>query len=380
MSTTIPATNLQLRSLLKPEGELELTLAERPMPQPDADEVLIRVEATPINPSDLGMLFGAADMAGARASGSAARPVLTASVSERGMKGMAGRIGMSVPCGNEGAGTVVAAGSSAAAQALVGRKVAAMGGSMYAHYRCVKLDQTLELPPGVSAAEGASCFINPLTALGFVETMNHEGHKAIVHTAAASNLGQMLLRICQKDGIELVNIVRKPEQAQLLRDAGARHVCCTASPTFTDELTDAIAATGATLAFDATGGGKLGGQILSCMEAAINRKATEYSRYGSTVLKQLYVYGSLDTSPTEFVRNFGSAWSIGGWLVFPYLQKLDPAVTRRLKQRVADELKTTFASHYAKEISLAQMLDPAEVAVYNRRATGTKFLVNPSRD
>jgi NADPH:quinone reductase len=212
-----------------------------------------------------------------------------------------------------------------------------------------------------------------------VETMRREGHRALVHTAAASNLGQMLNRICLKDGIGLVNIVRKPEQEALLRSQGAVHVCNATAPGFMEDLTDALAATGATIAFDATGGGRLAGQILTCMEAAINRAAKEYSRYGSTTHKQVYLYGSLDPAPTEFTRNFGMAWGMGGWLLFPFLQRIGPAAAQSLRERVVAELRTTFASHYTKEISLAEALQPAEIAVYGRRATGAKYLINPNQ-
>ncbi|MEJ8825738.1 zinc-binding dehydrogenase [Variovorax humicola] len=370
---------LQLRSLIRKSGELELSLASVPVPAPGPDEVLIRIEASPLNPSDLGLLFGAADMGTAKASGTADRPVVTASVPEGGMRAMAARLDDSMPVGNEGAGLVVEAGSSPAAQALLGKTVAAIGGAMYAQYRAVPVAQTLLLPQGATAVDGASSFVNPLTALGMIETMRREGHTALVHTAAASNLGQMLNRICMKDGIALVNIVRKPEQAELLKGIGAKYVCDSSTPTFLQDLTDALAATGATIAFDATGGGKLGGQILGCMEAAINRNAKEYSRYGSNIHKQVYLYGGLDTKPTEFVRNFGMAWGMGGWLLFPFLVKIGPAAAEVLKQRVASELKTTFASHYSNEISLAEVLDPGTIAVYNQRATGTKYLINPGK-
>ena len=286
-TTTIPAKALQLRSLVKPGGELELSLVDVDVPTPAANEVLVRVEASPLNPSDLGLLFGAADMREAKAAGAAGRPVVTAPVPEAGMKRMAPRVGASMPVGNEGAGTVVAAGSSDAAQALLGKTIAVIGGAMYSQYRCVPLAQCLALPEGASAAEGASSFVNPLTALGMVETMQREGHKALVHTAAASNLGQMLNRICLKDGVGLVCIVRKPEQAALLKSQGAQHVCDASLPTFLQDLTDALVATGATLAFDATGGGKLAGQILGCMEAALNQNAKEFSVYGSTTHKQV---------------------------------------------------------------------------------------------
>ena len=378
VNTTTPHTGLQLRSLVTSDGLLELSLAQVDTPQPADDEVLLRVEATPINPSDIGLLFGAADMGTATFSGTATQPVVTARIPERAMKSMAARLGQSLPVGNEGAGVVVRAGASPAAQALLGKTVAVLGGAMYAQFRCVKVEQCLVLPEGTAAADGASCFVNPLTALGMTETMRREGHKALVHTAAASNLGQMLNRICSQDGIALVNIVRKPAQAQLLRSVGASYVCDASLPSFMEDLTNALAATGATLAFDATGGGKLGGQILTCMEAAINRTAKEYSRYGSMTHKQVYLYGGLDTSPTEFNRSFGMAWGMGGWLMFPFLHRVGPQVTQALKARVAAELKTTFASHYSKEISLAEALGAEAIAAYGQRATGVKYLINPS--
>ena len=372
-------TGLQLRSLVKNSGELELSLAQVDVPAPADGEVVVRVEAAPLNPSDLGLLFGPADMAKAVASGTADQPVVTAPIAPAAMKGMAARIDESMPVGNEGAGTVVAAGASPAAQALLGRSVALLGGAMYSQFRCVAVAQCLPLPDGASAADGASSFVNPLTALGMVETMKREGHKALVHTAAASNLGQMLNRICLKDGVALVNIVRKPEQAALLRGMGAAHVCSTDSPRFMEELTDALVATGATLAFDATGGGRLAGQILTCMEAAINRNAKEYSRYGSNVMKQVYIYGGLDMSPTEIVRNFGMTWGMGGWLLFPFLQKMGPAAAEVLKARVAAELTTTFKSHYAGELSLREALQLDKIALYGPRNTGGKYLINPNK-
>jgi NADPH2:quinone reductase len=339
----------------------------------------VRLEASPINPSDLGLLFGAADMGTAKVSGTPERPVVTARIPDRALRAMASRMGVPMTVGNEGAGVVVAAGDAGAAQALLGKTVALYGGSMYAQYRCISADQCLVLPPGARPADGASAFINPLTALGMVETMRREGHSALVHTAAASNLGHMLNRICLQDGIGLVNIVRKPEQVAQLKAAGAIHVCDTSSAAFMEELTEALAATGATLAFDAIGGGRLAGQILNGMEAALNRKTKEYSRYGSTTHKQVYLYGSLDSTPTELSRSFGMAWGVGGWLVFPFLQKVGPAVAEAMKQRVARELTTTFASRYAGELSLAGMLQPEAMARYGQRATGMKFLVNPNK-
>ena len=378
MTTTTPTHGLQLRSIVKTGGELELSLVNIETPSPGPEEIVVRIQATPINPSDIGLLFGAADMTTAKASGIAAEPVITASVPERFMKGMAGRLDQSMPVGNEGAGVVVATGDGPAAKALLGKTVAVLGGAMYSQYRTVPVAMSLLLPEGASAADGASCFVNPLTALGMVETMRREGHTALVHTAAASNLGQMLNKICIKDGVKLVNIVRKPEQAALLKSIGAQYVCDATASTFMSDLTEALVATGATLAFDATGGGKLAGQILTCMEAALNRTAKEYSRYGSTTHKQVYLYGGLDTSATEFHRSFGMAWGIGGWLLFPFMQKIGAAGTQALKARVAAELKTTFASHYAKEISLAQVLQLDTIAAYGQRATGSKYLINPS--
>ena len=372
-------TGLQLQSLVKPEGVLKISLVMVPTPLPAADEVVVRVEATPINPSDIGLLFGAGDITTAKLSGPGSHPVVSMQIAPAAMKGMAGRLGQSLPVGNEGAGVVVAAGSAAAAQALLGKTVAILGGAMYAQYRCVKVEQCLVLPEGTTPADGASCFVNPLTALGMVQTMRLEGHTALVHTAAASNLGQMLNRICLKDGIGLVNIVRKPAQAAQLQSQGANYVCDATAPSFMEDLTLALVATGATLAFDATGGGKLAGQILTCMEAALNRSAKEYSRYGSTTHKQVYLYGGLDTGATEFNRSFGMAWGMGGWLLFPFLQRLGAEAAQAMRQRVASELKTTFASSYSKEISLIEALQPAEIAVYGQRATGTKYLINPNK-
>ena len=377
MTTSLPTTGLQLRSLVQPDGTLELSLVDTPVAPPADDEVLVHIQATPINPSDIGLLLGAADLASVQVAGSASRPVATARIPERAMPAMAARLGQSMPVGNEGAGRVIAAGASPAAQALLGQTVAVLGGAMYAQYRTLKVAMCLPLPAGTTPAEGASCFVNPLTALGMTETMRREGHTALVHTAAASNLGQMLNKICQADGIGLVNIVRKPEQEALLRGIGAQHVCNMASPTFLADLTEALVASGATIAFDATGGGTLAGQILACMEAAINRTAKEYSRYGSAVHKQVYLYGHLDTRPTEINRTFGMAWGVGGWLLFPFLQKIGQAAAQALRERVAAELKTTFASHYAQEVSLAEALDPAMVARSARRATGLKYLINP---
>lgn len=371
-------TSLQLRSLVKSSGELELSLAQVPVPQPGADEVLVRIEAAPINPSDLGLLLGPADIANAKVSGSGADAVVTAPVPQHFLGALKARLDASMPVGNEGAGVVVAAGDSPQAKALLGKTVAILGGATYAQHRIAKASDVLELPAGATAADGASCFVNPLTALSMTEVMRREGHTALVHTAAASNLGQMLNKICIADGISLVNIVRSAEQAKILKDLGAKYVIDSTAPDFIAALTDAIEETGATLAFDAIGGGKLASQILSAMEVAANRKATEYSRYGSSTYKQVYIYGALDTGPTELARNFGLSWGVNGWLLIPFLMKLG-ADAAKLRARVAAELKTTFASHYTAEISLAEVLQPDIIAAYARKATGEKYLINPNK-
>lgn len=375
MTSALPTQGLQLRSLLKSNGELELSLTTVEVAPPVGEEILVRIEGSPINPSDLGLLLGAADMTTARASGG----VVTAKVPPAMMRAMAARADESMPVGNEGAGTVIAAGPGAAAQALLGRKVAILGGAMYAQYRTVKAADALPLPADATAADGASCFVNPLTALGMVATMRREGHTALVHTAAASNLGQMLNKICLKDGVDLVNIVRSPEQAKILTDIGAKHVVDSSSATFMEDLVAALTATGATLAFDAIGGGKLASQILSGMEQAANSKPGSYSRYGSTTYKQVYIYGGLSTAPTELVRSYGMSWGLGGWLLTPFLMKIGAVEAQKLRQRVVDELKTTFASHYTAEISLQEALQPDIIAAYNRKTTGEKYLINPNK-
>jgi NADPH:quinone reductase-like Zn-dependent oxidoreductase len=379
MPPAIPATALQMQSTIRKDATLEISLALVEVPEPGDDRVLIRVEASPINPSDMGLLFGPADMGTARVGGSPDRPVVTAKVPAPLMRSVAGRVDQAMPVGNEGAGVVVKAGSSPAAQALLGKTVACFGGGMYAQYRCMPAAFCLELPQGTTPAEGASCFVNPLTALGMVETMKLEGHKALVHTAAASNLGQMLNRLCNADGVPLVNIVRKPHQVELLERLGAKFVCNSSEPGFEDHLVDALASTGATLAFDAVGGGTLASQILAAMEIAAGRSAREYSRYGSTTYKQVYVYGALDRSPTLLTRSYGMAWGVGGWLLLNFLQRIGLEAGQHLRERVAREIKSTFASHYTREVSLAEALRPEALAEYGRQATGEKYLVDPSR-
>lgn len=376
---SVSPTYLQMFSTVLESGELRMELKEQDTPTPESNQVLVRIEATPINPSDHGVMFGWADMPSATTSGSGKDTVLSAPVSEQGLRVMKARVGQSLPVGNEGAGTVVATGDSDLAKSLDGKVVAVMGGGMYGQYRCVDAAACLPLLDGHTAKDGASSFVNPLTALCMIETMNMEGHTALVHTAAASNLGQMLNRICLDGGVELVNIVRKEEQAKLLTDMGAKHVVNSSADTFMADLTDAIHATGATLAFDATGGGKLASDILTCMEAAAARTPGAYSIYGSVKHKQVYLYGGLDTSPTTLNRGYGMAWGVGGWLLPNFLAKAGMEVAGRLRTRVANELKTTFASHYTDELSLEEALQADNVAQYNSKATGKKFLICPQK-
>ena len=335
------------------------------------------VQAAPINPSDLGLLLAGADLSTAKSEGEGSTRKVTATVPAAALPLFAGRLGHTLPVGNEGAGEVVAAGASAEAQALLGRTVALFGGATYARYRRAKVADLLLLPEGTAAEAGASCFVNPLTALGMTETMRREGHRGIVHTAAASNLGQMLNRICLADGIPLVNVVRKEAQVELLRAQGATHVVNSSDPDFEAQLTDALAETGATVAFDATGGGELGSQLLNAMERAALRSADAYSRYGSTTYKQLYIYGGLDRSPTVLKRAFGFSWGIGGWLLPPFLERLGQEGTDRLRARVVAELHSTFASHYAARITLSEALDVDTLKRYAQQATGEKFLITP---
>jgi NADPH2:quinone reductase len=379
MSEQVPTAALQLRSLVTAEGELQLSLASVPVTAPGEDEVVVRVEASPINPSDVGLLFGGADMSKAVASGSADAPMITAKIPEAVRPMMAARQGESLPVGNEGAGMVVQAGSSPAAQALLGKTVGVLGGAMYSQYRTLHVSQCLALPDGTTSAEGASCFVNPLTALGMVETMRLEGHTAILHTAAASNLGQMLQKICINEGVKLVNVVRNQAQVDILKNIGAEYICNSSVSSFTDDLIEALTATGATIGFDATGGGSLASQVLSAMEIAANRSAKEYSRYGSSVFKQVYIYGGLERSQTTLSRTFGMSWSLGGWLLWPFLQKIGAEGAAKLRQKVASEIKTTFASKYTQEVSLKEALSLEAIKVYRMQATGEKYLVNPHK-
>lgn len=368
----------QIRSTVTEDGTVELTIADVEIPEPTEDQVAIQVEAAPINPSDLGPMFGPADLRTLRSSGEGDDRRLVADIPEYLLSMVQARVGRALPMGNEGAGTVVAAGSSEAAQALLGKTVAASGGAMYAERRLARADQCLVLPDGVSAAEGASCFVNPLTTLGMIETTRLEGHTALVHTAAASNLGQMLVKLCLEDGVPLVNIVRRQEQVDLLTDLGATHVCNSSDDDFRGSLTEAVAAVDATIAFDATGGGSLADQILQAMETAQATKEGAVGRYGSTTHKQVYVYGGLDRSPTELRRTYGMAWGVGGWLLPYFLERVGPERADALRRRVAEEITTTFASSYTATVSLEDALTVDAASAYGRQATGEKYLVRPS--
>ncbi len=368
----------QIRSEVTKEGKLLIYVESTEMPEPKEDEVLIRIEASPINPSDLGLLIGPADVSSMSVSGEGESAVVTMDIPEGLLRMLETRLDQSLPVGNEGGGVVVKAGSKDL-EDLVGKTVGVAGGSMYSQYRCVNAASCFVMHEGVTSAESASCFVNPLTALGMVETMRLENHSALVHTAAASNLGQMLIKICLDEDVPLVNIVRKEEHVEKLNSLGAKFVCNSSKETFMQDLVSALVETGATIGFDATGGGKLSGQILTAMEVAANQTATEYNRYGSNTFKQVYIYGGLDRSPTTLNRAFGFSWGLGGWLLTPFIGRIGPERFEELKQKVADEIKTTFASHYTKEISLEEVLQPENIKVYSKQATGEKYLVNPNK-
>ena len=376
MSDALPDSSTELRSTLDADGTITLSLRRAAITPPGEDQVVVRVEAAPINPSDLGGLFAGADLRDATAVERDGEPGVAASVPAVD-SALAARVGTPIPVGNEGGGTVVAAGDSPAAQALLGKVVGFLSGNAYAEYRTLHVSQCLAMPDGTSAEAAAAPFVNPLTALGMVDTMRLEGHSALVHTVGASNLGLMLNRLCLTDGVPLVNIVRRPEQAEVLRAQGAEHVCDSSAPTFLDDLTAALRGTGATIAFDAIGGGELAGTLLTCMERVASESTEGYSRYGSDTLKQVYLYGNLDRGPTVLHRDFGMSWSIGGWLLIPFLARVGDERANELRQRVATEITTTFASTYGMRLSLTEALDPEMVRRYGRMATGDKALITP---
>jgi len=371
----------EIRSNVTSEGNIEISIASVKKPIPAENEVLIKVEASPINPSDLGLLISfAADLDSLNVSGSGDETVAKMRVHPGLMKAMTPRLDQSMKVGNEGGGVIEDAGTGA--EDLIGKTVGVAGGAMYSQYRCVPASSCLVMDDSTTSVEAASSFVNPLTVLGFIETMKLENHTAILHTAAASNLGQMLVKVCKDDSVPLVNIVRKSEQVDLLKNLGAEHVCNTSEPDFMDSLVNALVATGATLGFDATGGGnegKLAGQILSAMEIAANKTAKEYSRYGSDTFKQVYIYGGLDQSPTILNRSFGMQWALGGWLLTPMIGKIGMDRFQQMRERVAKEIKTTFASHYTQEVSFEEMLQPETIKAYAKQATGEKYLVTPHK-
>lgn len=371
----------EIRSKATSDGNIELSIAKVEKPAPGDDEVLIEVQASPINPSDLGLLLSfAADVQNINVTGSGDDTVATMPVHPALMGSLKPRLDESMPVGNEGAGVIIDAGINA--KDLIGKTVGLAGGAMYSQYRCVPAASCLVMDEGTTPKQAASSFVNPLTALAFVETMKMENHTALVHTAAASNLGQMLVKICKDDGIQLVNIVRKQEQVDLLKSIGAKYVCNTSDESFMDDLVTALVETGATLGFDATGGGNNGelpGQILAAMEIAANKNAKEYSRYGSDTYKQVYIYGGLDQSPTILKRAFGLSWGLGGWLLTPMIGKIGMERFQEMRMRVAREINSTFASSYAKEISFEEMLQPETIREYAKQATGKKYLVNPHK-
>ena len=371
----------EIRSKATSEGNIEISIAKVDKPVPGDDEVLIEVQASPINPSDLGLLLSfAADVQNINVTGSGDDTVAKMPVHPAFMNTLKPRLDESMPVGNEGAGVIVDAGVNA--KDLIGKTVGLAGGAMYSQYRCVPAASCLVMNDGTTSQQAASSFVNPLTALAFVETMKMENHTALVHTAAASNLGQMLVKICKDDGIPLVNIVRKQEQVDILKDLGAEYICNTSDPDFMKTLVNALVETGATLGFDATGGGNNGelpGQILAAMEIAANKTAKEYSRYGSDTYKQVYIYGGLDQSPTVLKRAFGMSWGLGGWLLTPMIVKIGMERFQEMRARVAREITTTFASNYVQEISFEEVLQPEIIREYAKQATGKKYLINPQK-
>ena len=363
----------QLKSKISAEGLLTISIDEEEIPEPKDGEVLIKVQATPINPSDLGLLVGPADITSINEIEKGKKVEMR--VPENLIRSVSARFDQNLPVGNEGAGLVESAGKGA--EDLIGKTVGLAGGAMYSEYRCVSANNCLVMNEGTTAEQAASCFVNPLTALGMVETMKMENHKGLVHTAAASNLGQMLIKICLSDNVPLVNIVRKDEHVELLRSLGAEHVCNSSSDSFMEDLVKSLIETGATLGFDATGGGKLASQILTAMEIAANKSATEYSRYGSDQFKQVYIYGGLDRNPTTLTRSFGFSWGLGGWLLTPFIGKIGMERFGELRQKVADEIDTTFQSKYSKIVSLEEALYKENIQAYTKQATGDKYLIRP---
>lgn len=379
MSTTTPQCGLQIHSRLGRDGTLCLSLDETVTPALESNEVLIAVEAAPINPSDLLTLFPGGEHGQLHAELVAGRPQLTTTLPPSVSEAFAGRFDMPLPVGLAGSGTVVAAGDNA--QSWLGQRVTALSLSLgfFSQYCKVTTAECAILPDNVSFEEAADVFCNPMTALGIVETVKLEGHAAFIHTAAASNLGQMLVKICREDGIELVNIVRRQEQVELLRDLGAKYICNSSAPGFAEDLVKAIEQTGAMLAFDAIGGGTMVHQLLSGMETAAAARLPVYSPYGSFENKQVYVYGRLDRSPMYIEHgDYGVLWGVQGWVLPIVQQQIGQQRVEALKERILAGLQSTFASRYCRQLSLAEALDPATIQAYCRQSTGEKFLIRPS--
>ncbi len=383
-------TSKQLFTQITSSGELKITLNEVEVPSPKPHEVIVKVEAAPINPSDMWPMFGPADLH--KAALDKGSKTLSAPVAKAFLPRIKSRLDMILPIGNEGAGVVVAAGDSEQAQALVGKTVGILSGATYGEYCCVPAQACIAHHEGVTPVQAASSFVNPLTALGMVETMRLEGHKGLVHTAAASSLGQMLNKICLAEQVPLVNIVRNQAQADILkgitpnqseadklRNTDKRFICDSSSESFRADLYNAISSTGATLAFDAIGGGTLVSDILTTMELVGSADAVGFNTYGSPDNKQVYIYGSLDVSATVLNRAYGMTWGIGGWLLMRFLSKLPPQRVGELHKRVADEINTTFATEFSAELSLEEAMDPATIMKYNAKKTGAKFYINPAK-
>ena len=362
----------QLFTTLTADGTLTVAVENVSVAEPSGNQVLVRMEAAPINPSDLAILVGAADIENAEFSDGK----FVAKVPEPFNKGSKARHGIKLPAGNEGAGTVVATGESDAAKALMGQRVSCVPGNAFSQYCLVDANQCLPLGDH-SAEAGASAFVNPMTALGFVENAKLDGQDAILHTVGASNLGQMLTRICVEDGIGLVNIVRKADQADLLKSLGSTHVVNSAADDFMNQLAGAIDQTGAFYGFDPVGGGTGVDTAFKAMEKVAVQRMTEYSRYGSNQAKRMFIYGRLDAGATILTPGYGFGWTLSGWLLFPFLQSVGHETVGRMRKRVLENLTTTFANHYKKRVNLEEMLTKDSVSEYRAMRTGEKYLVTP---
>ncbi len=365
-------TGQQIFTTLAKDGTLTVEVATSEFPDPTGNQVLVRMEAAPINPSDLALLFGAADLENAEYSDGK----IVATMPEPFNSGSKGRHGQRLPVGNEGAGTVVAAGDGEMAQKLMGQRVACVPGNAFSEYALAEAPMCLPLGD-VSSEDGASAFVNPMTALGFVETAKAEGQSAILHNAAASNLGQMLVKICAEDDIALVNVVRKDAHVDLLKGLGAKHIVNSSDDDFMKQLRGAIDATDAYFGFDPIGGGSSIDHSLKAMEQVAASKMSEFSRYGSNQDKKMYNYGRLDLSPTILTPSYGLNWTVSGWLLTPFLAKAGMETVVRMRTRVLKGITSTFASSYKEKVTLAGMLKKDAALDYRAMKTGEKYLVTP---